>query len=849
MRTITKFSLASVFLFILGLTGCGGGGSDKPPVNITPGQATVVVTPAAGGQATIQSATGVEVTLVIPPNAVTENVDVTVAIQSNIGAIPLAGQVALAVKLEPEGLQFSIPASLFFKSLSLPTDAVAVGYLANNDASHFQFIPAKKTGTDLQMEVLHFSSAGAMRLTDDTQKMEFFKQAKLQFDQLIVDISQFTAFDEKLMYSLYNRSASFALLWEVIDYEYPVTVCETPIELTFCSNMDDLYTQSAEYLVAKINEVFDSMNVLCEAGDQSQETKMFRWIIATRKFVDISGSSILWDGIDLEARRTCGIHTFELTPGWASLNPGESVGLFADVRGLNGIPLTNREIIWQLGSEPDSSIFSYSQNGQNTTVNALKRGTVHVFALDKVLYDLSNAASPSIPQMENVLGLLISTADVYSKIGIGNSLHLSPIRQEVRSSQLTTFNASLYIDNILQPTVGLVWEVADTSIANIDNLNEGVATIYAKNEGETTLTVRHGASGMSASAKISVSGLYVTVIPAQACLHPLETQQFTATVRDKHNRKLDLYPPFWQSSNSGTATINNSTGFVIASQEGDATITARVNLGEGVSYEGIAKVHVPTFPTDLVSTRVINNNVNSYLNTSDMKLTNARKLVHLNYGDDSVKNQIITRAAENGWVINPIDLQVVDVNVNDQAIVTYVDNNFVIPLRMDYDSSNYIELIPPGALPPKAIAMNDHGDVLLGEEYTAIYVYRDGNFTRLGPPAPYNYITGMDISNNGTVVGWLDNPEINAYAGFIYQDGNFTILTSPEGNVPPRPQHVNDDGLVITNVSFVYYQGTYYSFLPYILHDIDNASDIYLAEYIMNTAEFVPYIHHLCPLL
>jgi len=855
MKTTVTFVSFEIILSLFLLTACisGNNSGKPPPVNTTPGQATVTVTPTSGGQITIQSSTGVQISLEIPPNAVSSTVEVSIAEQPNTGSIPLAGQVAVAVNLEPEGLQFSSLATLTVKSLPLPAVSIPVGYQANNNGSDFRFLPVTKSGSDLRIDILHFSNVGILDIDNDAQMSEFFNQSILQFDQLISDISMFTSFDEIQMYALFNRSTDFAGIWDIVNNEFPAATCKTPIETKPCSNFDDLYTQSALYLKYKIEENFDAMNALCAAGDQSKETEMIRWIIKVAKFSDIT-SAIMSD-IDLRARRTCGIKSVQLDPQHITVHLGGTVDIFADVRDLNDVPLNNREIVWQAVGRnavgnPDNTIFTLSYNGQNATVHTLAEGQVLVFGIDKVIYDSSNIANPNIPALEEALRPLFPDNYISTNIGIENSLQISPAWQDLRPSQLATFDASLYVNNTLQSPTDLIWKVADLSIADIDSISGSTATIYAKNEGDTTITVQDPNSGMSATAKISVSGLHISITPDQACLHPLDTQQFTATIRDKNGRKLDLYTPFWQSSNSATAPINNSTGLVIASQEGDATITARVTLDTDVSFEGSAQVHVPTFPDDLRSTRVISEQ-NSSPNVYDLILTNDRKLVHLNYSDNSVKHTIITRAAENGLDIIPNSLIVIDANNNGQALVTYGSSG---PLLMNYDSSTYTELIPPavGSLYP--IAMNDNGDVLLNmsivDQHMVMYIYKDGIFTTVLPPAPYTDIEGKDISNNNTVVGYLSNS--GQGVGFIYKDGSFTLLTtpitSPSGTLPTLPQFVNDDGLIINNISYMYYQGTSYSFLPLYLLGINNASDIYLTEYAPTTFEYIPYIYHLCPL-
>lgn len=148
--------------------------------------------------------------------------------------------------------------------------------------------------------------------------------------------------------------------------------------------------------------------------------------------------------------------------------------------------------------------------------------------------------------------------------------------------------------NPLTPGVGgvpaVVWSSLNTSIATV-NSSTGLATEV----GNGTVTIKGTCGSAFGTASLTCSGVTpplgqpqtVTVSPVGASLSSVgATQQYTAVVKDAN---LNVLTPgangcpalSWASSNSGSATINSSTGLATETGNGSTTITCTCSPASG----------------------------------------------------------------------------------------------------------------------------------------------------------------------------------------------------------------------------------------------------------------------------
>ena len=153
----------------------------------------------------------------------------------------------------------------------------------------------------------------------------------------------------------------------------------------------------------------------------------------------------------------------------------------------------------------------------------------------------------------------------------GYTLRLAPTTTTMFVRDSARFTATVQDRNGKLIPSALSWSIDNQAVATVDS------TGVAKAVGPGSATLQVSARGMSATASITVAadnGQTLTISPTAANLFVNATQEFTATLRDRHG---DVIPstPEWSSSNTGVATVDGG-GLVRAKASGSATIQARV---------------------------------------------------------------------------------------------------------------------------------------------------------------------------------------------------------------------------------------------------------------------------------
>ena len=169
---------------IIGSGGGGGGGSsvdtDLPPVDqliydFNFDDELKVKIDREGGEASLETETGIEITLSIPPNAVLGEQDFSLTPVNSIANTPVGFNPVVAVGIGSNDKSFALPLSITF---NLPAGFrgrnIAVGFFSNSEGTEFYLTPligpdGKLAGSDI-MEVSIFKdsfSAGGVTVYND----------------------------------------------------------------------------------------------------------------------------------------------------------------------------------------------------------------------------------------------------------------------------------------------------------------------------------------------------------------------------------------------------------------------------------------------------------------------------------------------------------------------------------------------------------------------------------------------------------------------------------------------------------------------------------------------------------
>jgi uncharacterized protein YjdB len=151
------------------------------------------------------------------------------------------------------------------------------------------------------------------------------------------------------------------------------------------------------------------------------------------------------------------------------------------------------------------------------------------------------------------------------------ALTVAPAAANVFVDDSVRFSATLVDRNGVPVSTPMSWSVDNPGVATVDS----VGRVRGKASGSATIRV--SARGQSASASLVVvvdSGQTLSVAPNGANLYVNGSEQFTATLKDRHGKTLSSSAQ-WESNNTAVATVNAS-GLVKAVGTGSTTIQAKV---------------------------------------------------------------------------------------------------------------------------------------------------------------------------------------------------------------------------------------------------------------------------------
>lgn len=140
-----------------------GSVTTSPPRSVRPELDRAAVVEAVigpdGGTLELVTASGAAIRLDVPPGALPVPVAITMIPVTALGDLPFTGATVAAVRLEPSGFTFLEEATLTIADPSLPSSAIAFGWIGDGDDLHLR----RRAGTPdgLEIPILHFSGAGA----------------------------------------------------------------------------------------------------------------------------------------------------------------------------------------------------------------------------------------------------------------------------------------------------------------------------------------------------------------------------------------------------------------------------------------------------------------------------------------------------------------------------------------------------------------------------------------------------------------------------------------------------------------------------------------------------------------
>ena len=166
---------------------------------------------------------------------------------------------------------------------------------------------------------------------------------------------------------------------------------------------------------------------------------------------------------------------------------------------------------------------------------------------------------------------------VYTTVAV-ESVDLNRTSLSLKEGDSATLTAWVCPENATNKSVN--WHSSNNSVATVSG---GVVTAVSQGSATITATAADG-SGRSASCSVTVTGdILVNCIEVCPCSLSLVVDQsdfLEATVCPVDATNPNIV---WSSSNTAVATVNPTSGFVIAKSPGDATIYATAQDGSGVA--------------------------------------------------------------------------------------------------------------------------------------------------------------------------------------------------------------------------------------------------------------------------
>ncbi|HEY9228390.1 MAG TPA: hypothetical protein VIP11_17160 [Gemmatimonadaceae bacterium] len=124
-----------------------------------------IVTPQTGGTLSTTGPDGTRYTLVIPPKAVLDSIEISMTPLSTVGGLPLSGGLAGGVQLEPDGLRLTQMATLTIEPSAAVDRSSLSGFGFYGNGEDFHLYPTRTTQAGITIQLYHFSGWGVAKGT------------------------------------------------------------------------------------------------------------------------------------------------------------------------------------------------------------------------------------------------------------------------------------------------------------------------------------------------------------------------------------------------------------------------------------------------------------------------------------------------------------------------------------------------------------------------------------------------------------------------------------------------------------------------------------------------------------
>ena len=257
------------------------------------------------------------------------------------------------------------------------------------------------------------------------------------------------------------------------------------------------------------------------------------------------------------------VNSVTVAPANAAVTIGNTQAFTATVTGTNLDP-ADEGVTWSIA---DTSIATVDTNGVVTGVAA---GQTTVTATSNFDNSISGTAIVVVKSVTSV-----TVAPENAAVTIGNT---------------QAFNATVTGTNLDPADEGVIWSIADTSIATVDT--NGV--VIGVDAGQTTVTATSDFdNSISGTATVTVNSnksvTSVTVAPANAAVTIGNTQTFTATVTGTNLDPADEGVT-WSIADTSIATVDTN-GVVTGVDAGQTTVTATSDFDNSVSSTATVTVN------------------------------------------------------------------------------------------------------------------------------------------------------------------------------------------------------------------------------------------------------------------
>ncbi len=279
-----------VALTVLGSTGCGsdGGGSEQGP-SISPLLDTDRRTSASigpdGGSVAVTAADGTQYSLVVPPDTVLEDTEISLTPILSIDDLPMSGGLLAGVHFEPSGLELFRTATLTVtlpEAPSFGSEELLAAFTYDGDGDDLALGIAAADANAFMLPITHFSGGGGGSATPADLKQAFPRgsadafvaealEAASKSDNASLESSVRRWYAELVKPALQAGVASDAALERALS-EYRRWL----LAASFASglvDLNDVLSESQSLGAAALNDAIARANDLCERQESFTEAE------------------------------------------------------------------------------------------------------------------------------------------------------------------------------------------------------------------------------------------------------------------------------------------------------------------------------------------------------------------------------------------------------------------------------------------------------------------------------------------------------------------------------------------------------------------------------------------------